>query len=765
MKSLGCILYAMCYFKSPFDSVYECGDSVALAVISGNVKFPENSPYDQHCISLPVQVIQYDIRSPAEMHNLIMYMLKVNPMERPYIYSVIEKTHDVMLKLQAQTNVGQWQMCCDGRRGSGLSHQSVALSNNRWGLWIGWSGAPPLSANYRKLSRGPGMRKAMFTESVPAFAWMESEKLWGGDSVHPTEIRTSISSLSEVWSTARVARKEIPVCHKAFLSIQGVSKHIVGRLHQSLVMTGQSPKDERCRHDNRTGKFCPCVFVFTTEMDMLIACVEARRTIWDASSKNHNKRDIIKKLWAEIGTIVDIPIAQSKDEYIVSKASVATDVTVDDGDTFDRTPAGNPSPPTRPVITQLSVVCRVVCSDVFNVNSPMASLVLSDSSQLTDLKSYQTKLCIPTPNHMICKNIRNVLEFAWTENRVPFRRINTSVLPASFRINSDEVDALAREPSVVGDLTTVRCTTYSSPMDSLVLTDSSQLTPDSQHLETRFHSQEKRRKHTPLSPHSLADDKPDRYVFNQVVVYLFLRKRLWLARSKSSTGWLILFSGPRQFEWREDKPTVTTGRLTLVSSAKALFFSDYLTYRHALWAGLPLPSHSVWNFRWVRQATTGLDAASYLPTLLIQYCQPCKEVNRIFVEGERKTIQEKPPPVHPTEIRTSISPSSAVEINTTSALANYVTEAGQKLPKSLCLGILLRVTAHWATSSYPCGKWDSAHLTAVTTGITNGAQATTKIFMFGLIVFSSTQAAPKYEIVVTFVTDIQQILTSPCEEN
>nr|CAD7425989.1 unnamed protein product [Timema monikensis] len=39
-------------------------------------------------------------------------------------------------------------------------------------------------------------------------------------------------------------------------------------------------------------------------------------------------------------------------------------------------------------------------------------------------------------------------------------------------------------------------------------------------------------------------------------------------------------------------------------------------------------------------------------------------------------LQEKPPPVHPTEIRTSISPSSAVERNTTSALANYATEAG-----------------------------------------------------------------------------------------
>nr|CAD7194702.1 unnamed protein product [Timema douglasi] len=39
------------------------------------------------------------------------------------------------------------------------------------------------------------------------------------------------------------------------------------------------------------------------------------------------------------------------------------------------------------------------------------------------------------------------------------------------------------------------------------------------------------------------------------------------------------------------------------------------------------------------------------------------------------SIKEKQPPVHPTEIRTSISPSSAVELNTTSALANYAAEA------------------------------------------------------------------------------------------
>nr|CAD7580784.1 unnamed protein product [Timema californicum] len=41
-----------------------------------------------------------------------------------------------------------------------------------------------------------------------------------------------------------------------------------------------------------------------------------------------------------------------------------------------------------------------------------------------------------------------------------------------------------------------------------------------------------------------------------------------------------------------------------------------------------------------------------------------------------KLTKEKPPPVHPTEIRTSISPYSAIELNTTSALANNATEAG-----------------------------------------------------------------------------------------
>lgn len=78
--SLGCVLYAMCFFASPFEAAYERGDSVALAVMSGNVNFPPDSPYSR------------------EMHELINYMLRQNSMERPYIYSVIEKANDLVVK-------------------------------------------------------------------------------------------------------------------------------------------------------------------------------------------------------------------------------------------------------------------------------------------------------------------------------------------------------------------------------------------------------------------------------------------------------------------------------------------------------------------------------------------------------------------------------------------------------------------------------------------------------------------------------------------
>lgn len=72
----------MCYFKSPYDIVFERGDSVALAVISGNVNFPEDTPFGE------------------EIHGLIMFMLKANPNERPFIANVIEKLQFVRNTLE-----------------------------------------------------------------------------------------------------------------------------------------------------------------------------------------------------------------------------------------------------------------------------------------------------------------------------------------------------------------------------------------------------------------------------------------------------------------------------------------------------------------------------------------------------------------------------------------------------------------------------------------------------------------------------------------
>uniref|UniRef100_A0A1A9WL85 non-specific serine/threonine protein kinase n=1 Tax=Glossina brevipalpis TaxID=37001 RepID=A0A1A9WL85_9MUSC len=82
--SLGCVLYAMCFFHCPFDPIYEKGDSVALAVLSGNINIPDDNIYSQ------------------DTHDLIRYMLRMDPMERPFIYSVIEKCHDLIQKLDGR---------------------------------------------------------------------------------------------------------------------------------------------------------------------------------------------------------------------------------------------------------------------------------------------------------------------------------------------------------------------------------------------------------------------------------------------------------------------------------------------------------------------------------------------------------------------------------------------------------------------------------------------------------------------------------------
>lgn len=75
--SLGCVLYALCFFKSPFEAAYERGDSVALAVLAGNFAVPEDSPYSQATL------------------QLIGSLLTISANERPFIHDVIESVRAV----------------------------------------------------------------------------------------------------------------------------------------------------------------------------------------------------------------------------------------------------------------------------------------------------------------------------------------------------------------------------------------------------------------------------------------------------------------------------------------------------------------------------------------------------------------------------------------------------------------------------------------------------------------------------------------------
>lgn len=76
--SLGCILYALAYLASPFESDYNHGGSIALAAQSGKVKFSE----DNRGYSKAVQ-------------DTILSLMKVNPAERPFIDFVIQTVEKV----------------------------------------------------------------------------------------------------------------------------------------------------------------------------------------------------------------------------------------------------------------------------------------------------------------------------------------------------------------------------------------------------------------------------------------------------------------------------------------------------------------------------------------------------------------------------------------------------------------------------------------------------------------------------------------------
>ncbi|KAK4049253.1 Serine/threonine-protein kinase env7 [Microbotryomycetes sp. JL221] len=83
--SLGATLYAMAYGTSPFETVQqsEHGGSIAMAVMSGRYKFPQD-----------------DTTYSQGFKHLIEMMLKVEPSDRPDIDQVIAATEKVLARLQ-----------------------------------------------------------------------------------------------------------------------------------------------------------------------------------------------------------------------------------------------------------------------------------------------------------------------------------------------------------------------------------------------------------------------------------------------------------------------------------------------------------------------------------------------------------------------------------------------------------------------------------------------------------------------------------------
>ncbi|CAG5134768.1 unnamed protein product [Candidula unifasciata] len=75
--SLGCVLYALAFLESPFESPYQRGDSLALATMAAKITFPENSGYSK------------------KIPDTISWMLKPKAEERPFIDQVIERIHSI----------------------------------------------------------------------------------------------------------------------------------------------------------------------------------------------------------------------------------------------------------------------------------------------------------------------------------------------------------------------------------------------------------------------------------------------------------------------------------------------------------------------------------------------------------------------------------------------------------------------------------------------------------------------------------------------
>nr|CAD7424226.1 unnamed protein product [Timema monikensis] len=100
-------------------------------------------------------------------------------------------------------------------------------------------------------------------------------------------------------------------------------------------------------------------------------------------------------------------------------------------------------------------------------------------------------------------------------------------------------------------------------------------------------------------------------------------------------------------------------------------FKDLNALEHSLRRD---PDFKITSSHWIKISA---DDQGTVYVLAMNSRVPGFDYRRIQIIWEAVGLEKgKPPPVHPTEILTSISPSSAVELNTTSALANYATEAG-----------------------------------------------------------------------------------------
>ena len=90
LQSLGCLLYAICFYASPFDVVAERGDSVALAVQSDKLQLPTSAPYS------------------TDVHNAITWMLTPDARMRPHVAQLVNRFQDMakapMAAAKASTN-------------------------------------------------------------------------------------------------------------------------------------------------------------------------------------------------------------------------------------------------------------------------------------------------------------------------------------------------------------------------------------------------------------------------------------------------------------------------------------------------------------------------------------------------------------------------------------------------------------------------------------------------------------------------------------